>query len=77
MIINGLAKVLDGQDKISDDLRPKLRQAMQDGSIDGVTGKVAFDEYGDTTTRILTVYKVEKGADGALAWKPQETQEFK
>jgi branched-chain amino acid transport system substrate-binding protein len=77
VIINGLAKVLEGQDKVSDDLRPKLRQAIQDGSIDGVTGKVAFDEYGDTTTRILTVYKVEKGADGNLAWKPQETKEFK
>jgi len=77
VIIAGLAKVLDGQDKITDELRPKLRQAIQDGSIDGVTGKVAFDEYGDTTTRILTVYKVEKGADGNLAWKPQETKEFK
>ena len=77
VIINGLAKVLDGQDKITDALRPKLRQAIQDGSIDGVTGKVAFDEYGDTTTRILTVYKVEKDASGTLAWKPQETKEFK
>jgi branched-chain amino acid transport system substrate-binding protein len=76
-IIAGLAKVLDGQDKITDDLRGKLRQAVQDASFDGVTGKVGFDEYGDTTTRILTVYKVEKGADGALAWKPQETKEFK
>jgi len=76
-IIAGLAKVLDGQDEITGELRPKLRQAIQDGSIDGVTGKVAFDEYGDTTTRILTVYKVEKGADGNLAWKPQVTEEFK
>jgi branched-chain amino acid transport system substrate-binding protein len=76
-IINGLAKVLEGQDKITDDLRPKLRQAIQDGSFDGVTGKVGFDEFGDTTTRILTVYKVEKDASGALAWKPQTTEEFK
>jgi len=76
VIINGLAKVLAGQDKITDELRPKLRQAIQDGSIDGVTGKVAFDQFGDTTTRILTVYRVEKDASGALAWKPQETKEF-
>jgi branched-chain amino acid transport system substrate-binding protein len=75
-IINGLAKVLAGQDKITDELRPKLRQAIQDASFDGVTGKVGFDEFGDTTTRILTVYKVEKDASGALAWKPQETKEF-
>ena len=71
VIISALAKVLDGEDKITDELRPKLRQAIQDGSVDGVTGKVAFDQYGDTTTRVLTVYKVEN-----QAWKPQETKEF-
>ena len=26
-----------------------------------MTGKVAFDEYGDTTTKVLTVYKVAGG----------------
>jgi branched-chain amino acid transport system substrate-binding protein len=71
-IIDALSKVLPDQSKIDDALRPKFRQAVQDGSIDGVTGKVAFDEFGDTTTRILTVYKVDGGA-----WKPQKTEEFK
>jgi branched-chain amino acid transport system substrate-binding protein len=71
-IIEALSKVLPDQSKIDDALRPKFRQAVQDGSIDGVTGKVAFDEFGDTTTRILTVYKVDGGA-----WKPQKTEEFK
>ena len=37
-------------------------------SFDGVTGKVAFDEYGDTTTKVLTVYKVEDGK-----WAPAKT----
>jgi branched-chain amino acid transport system substrate-binding protein len=72
VLIEGLAKVLPDQDKIDDALRAKFRQAVQDAGIDGVTGKVAFDQYGDTTTRILTVYKVEGGA-----WKPQKTEEFK
>lgn len=40
-------------------------------SLDGLTGKVAFDEYGDSTTRVLTVYKVEGGA-----WVADETSEF-
>jgi branched-chain amino acid transport system substrate-binding protein len=71
-IIAALEKVLVDVDEIDDAVRVKLRQAVQDGSIDGVTGKVAFDQYGDTTTRVLTVYKVEGGA-----WKPQETEEFK
>jgi branched-chain amino acid transport system substrate-binding protein len=72
VIINALAQVLPGQDSITDGLRPKIRQAVQDGSMDGVTGKVSFDQYGDTTTRILTVYQVQNGA-----WKPLKTEEFK
>jgi branched-chain amino acid transport system substrate-binding protein len=71
VIINALAKVLPGEDKITDELRPKIRQAVQDGTMDGVTGKVGFDQYGDTTTRVLTVYKVEN-----QAWVPLETKEF-
>ena len=39
--------------------------AMSEVAFDGVTGKVAFDEYGDTTSSVLTVYEVEGGA-----WKP-------
>jgi branched-chain amino acid transport system substrate-binding protein len=46
--------------------------AVQKVSFDGVTGKVAFDEYGDTTSRVLTVYQV-KGDK----WAPVNTEEFK
>jgi len=38
----------------------------------GVTGPVAFDKFGDTTSRVLTVYKVE-----TLKWVPVQTQAFK
>ena len=49
-------------------VRPRDRQAVRRrSSFDGVTGKVAFDEYGDTTNRVLTVYKV----DGGKEWKPE------
>jgi branched-chain amino acid transport system substrate-binding protein len=34
---------------------------MSKVSFDGATGKVAFDQYGDTTTKVLTVYKVDGG----------------
>ncbi|XVX21901.1 branched-chain amino acid ABC transporter substrate-binding protein [Actinomycetota bacterium] len=47
-------------------------KAMADVSFDGVTGKVAFDEYGDTTSKVLTVYKVE-----GEKWNPVNTEEFK
>ena len=38
--------------------------AMGKVSFDGATGKVAFDQYGDTTNKVLTVYQV-KGTDFA------------
>lgn len=37
-------------------------EAMAEVSFDGATGPVAFDEYGDTTTRLLAVYEVRDGA---------------
>ncbi len=46
-------------------------EAVGKVSLDGLTGKVAFDEYGDSTTRVLTVYKVEDGK-----WVADETSEF-
>ena len=52
------------------------RQATIDAlgkvSFEGVTGTVAFDQYGDSTSRVLTVYKVVSGA-----WTPVSTEAFK
>ncbi len=36
-------------------------EAVGKVSFDGVTGKVAFDQYGDSTSKVLTVYKVDAG----------------
>ena len=44
---------------------------MKDVSFDGATGKVAFDEFGDTTTRVLTAYEVKDGK-----WTDVSTEEF-
>jgi len=46
--------------------------AMANVSFDGVTGKVAFDEFGDTTSRVLTAYGVKGGK-----WEAVNTEEFK
>ncbi len=48
--------------KLPDGARAKVVEALQGVSFEGVTGKVAFDEFGDTTNKQLTVYKVEGGA---------------
>ncbi|MFF3417507.1 ABC transporter substrate-binding protein [Streptomyces sp. NPDC002698] len=43
------------------DARAKMRQAVSRLAFDGVTGRVAFDEYGDTRNRGLTVCSVTGG----------------
>jgi branched-chain amino acid transport system substrate-binding protein len=47
-------------------------EAVGKVAFDGATGKVAFDEFGDTTTKVLTVYKVDGGK-----FTPDKTEEFK
>ena len=71
VIIEALAKVLEDKDTIDDATRMEIIEAISDTDLSGVTGDVLFDEFGDTTTRLLTVYKVEAGA-----WKDVESGEF-
>ncbi|MFD5149244.1 bifunctional serine/threonine-protein kinase/ABC transporter substrate-binding protein [Streptomyces sp. NPDC058401] len=44
------------------DARAKMPQAVAGLAFDGVTGRVAFDAYGDTVNRRLTVYAVKGGS---------------
>ncbi|MEU9853053.1 branched-chain amino acid ABC transporter substrate-binding protein, partial [Streptomyces sp. NPDC047974] len=62
-LIEAVKKVVDGNGgKLPEDARAKVVEAVQGVSFDGVTGKVAFDEFGDTTNKQLTVYQVKNGA---------------
>ncbi|MFF8846888.1 branched-chain amino acid ABC transporter substrate-binding protein [Streptomyces sp. NPDC015127] len=62
-IIQAVKAVVAANDgKVPADARKKVTDAMSKVSFDGVTGKVSFDEFGDTTNKQLTVYAV-KGAD--------------
>jgi branched-chain amino acid transport system substrate-binding protein len=70
-IINALKVSLkDAKDVAS--ARQATIDALGKVSFEGVTGKVAFDQYGDSTSRVLTVYKVT-----ALKWAPVSTEAFK
>jgi branched-chain amino acid transport system substrate-binding protein len=70
-IINALKTSLaDAEDAKS--AREATVEAMSKVSFGGATGDVAFDEFGDTTTKVLTVYKVEGGKFVA-----DKTEEFK
>lgn len=62
----------DNNGKLPDDARAKVVEAMNKVTFDGVTGKVAFDKYGDTTNTMITAYQVDKGA-----WKSRFSAEFK
>ncbi|MES4905283.1 MULTISPECIES: branched-chain amino acid ABC transporter substrate-binding protein [unclassified Streptomyces] len=66
------AVVNDNDGKLPDDARAKITEALNKVSFDGVTGKVSFDQYGDTTNKQLTVYKVVKGA-----WTDATSRTFK
>ena len=71
VVIGALAKVLPGKSKVDAEVRKAVIDAIQATSFDGATGKVAFDQFGDTVTKLLTVNQV---ADNA--WKPIKTGEF-
>lgn len=73
-IIKAVKAVKDANsDKLptGDDLRSKVVDAVQKSDFEGISGKVAFDEYGDTTNKQLTVYQVTNGA-----WKAVKTGTF-
>jgi branched-chain amino acid transport system substrate-binding protein len=66
-IINALKVSLkDAKDVAS--VRQATLDALGKISFDGVTGKVGFDQYGDSTIRVLTAYKVS-----GLKWGQMKT----
>ncbi|MFI9049832.1 branched-chain amino acid ABC transporter substrate-binding protein [Streptomyces sp. NPDC053427] len=72
-IIQAVKKVVaDNNGKLPDDARTKVVDAMNKVTFDGVTGKVAFDKYGDTTNTMITAYQVDKNT-----WKARFSAEFK
>lgn len=68
VVIKALAAVLPEHDAVDDDLRRALVDAVQRTKTTGVTGDIAFDDYGDIRTKSVTVYRVTNGE-----WKPQVT----
>ena len=71
VIIDALAEALEGKSAIDDTVRMAVIKAIQGTDLKGVTGNVKFDQFGDTTSRLLTVYKVEGGA-----WKDVQSGEL-
>lgn len=69
-IIKAMAVALKNAPDV-ESARQATVDAIGKSSFDGVTGHVAFDRFGDTTTRILTLNKVAGGR-----WVAQQTKDF-
>ena len=66
-IINSLKVSLEGASDVMS-AREKTIEELSKVSLDGVTGNLSFDEFGDTKIKVLTVYKVQGGK-----WVPVKT----
>lgn len=69
VLIASAARALRGRDRITRDIRTAIVAGVQATDTAGSSGRVAFDEFGDTRTKVLILYRVEAGA-----WKPERTQ---
>lgn len=80
VIIESVKTAMEGRDAVDDEAKAAILEAVQAASITGATGAIAFDMYGDNTTKILTVYKVDTSTKpedaGKLTWVDVKTGEF-
>lgn len=71
-IIEAVKAVVEANDgKLPSDARAKVAEAVGKVDFEGVTGKVSFDEFGDTTNKQLTVYQYKDGN-----WAPVKSGTF-
>lgn len=71
-IISTLPTALGSASAVDDSVRRKVIEAVGKVNFGGASGTVAFDSFGDTVTKTLTMYKVENGE-----FRPVKTGEFK
>ncbi|WP_253840052.1 branched-chain amino acid ABC transporter substrate-binding protein [Actinokineospora globicatena] len=70
-IIGSLGKALTGGAEWSEAKRTDVISNVGTYSAEGATGEIKFDQYGDSTNKLLTVYKVSGGK-----WVADETGTF-
>ena len=67
LLILATRDALDGEDEVPTDARDQVVASIQGAKGKGVTGRIEFDEFGDTTNVVFTLYRV-RGTP--LAFKP-------
>ena len=70
LLIDAAAVALEGQDAVTADVRETVVAEVQAADTEGASGAIAFDEFGDTVTKVLTMYRVEDGV-----WVAVDTEE--
>lgn len=72
LIIAAAAEALTGTSGgVTPAVRAEVRDLVQDAEFEGITGRVTFDAFGDTTNRVFTVYAVE-----GQSWVPVVTRKI-
>jgi len=70
LLIDAAGVALEGEDAATADVRATVVAEVQAADTDGASGTIVFDAYGDTVTRVLTMYGVTDGA-----WAAVKTEE--
>ena len=70
-LLGSLGKTIGDGGKWGDDQRSKLLDNVGSYSATGATGEIKFDQYGDSTNKLLTVYQVTGGK-----WSAAESGTF-
>ncbi len=70
LLIDAAGVALEGEDAVTADVRETVVAQMQAADVVGASGTIAFDEFGDTVTRVLTMYGVTDGT-----WAAVKTEE--
>jgi branched-chain amino acid transport system substrate-binding protein len=61
VLLSAVGSVVSGHRTLDEGARAAIIDAVQRTSTSGVSGSISFDRYGDTTSRVITMYQLEDG----------------
>ena len=62
LLIDAAAVALEDEDRVTPEAREVVIEQLQGVDLRGASGAIVFDEFGDTVTKVLTMYQVTDGA---------------
>jgi branched-chain amino acid transport system substrate-binding protein len=61
VLLSAVASVLSGRTTVDAAAKAAIVRSVQRTQTDGVSGPIAFDRYGDITSRVVTIYQLDGG----------------